>query len=128
MLRNLSTRKQAKEHFTPELWNRIDQVVVFNPLDKKAISDILTLELNKFKKMLLAKNIGITFSKSIKEKLIEEGYDEKLGARPLKRAVQEYVIDEVTDFLLDADDDTEVSKITIGWNNRDEKVDITIKK
>jgi ATP-dependent Clp protease ATP-binding subunit ClpC len=125
---NNSSMASAKEHFTPELWNRIDQVVVFNPLDKTDISKILTLELNKFKKVLSEKNIGITFSKSIKEKLIEEGYDEKLGARPLKRAVQEYVVDEVANFLLEDDGEDVISKLAIGWNNRDEKVDITIKK
>jgi ATP-dependent Clp protease ATP-binding subunit ClpC len=125
---NSSSMQSAKEHFTPELWNRIDQVVVFNPLNKDDIAKILTLELNKFKKMLSDKGITITCNKSIKEKLIEEGYDEKLGARPLKRAVQEYLIDEVTDFLLELDDDVEVNKIAVGWNNREGRVDVTVKK
>ena len=67
-------------------------------------------------------------SKSIKDKVIKEGYDEKLGARPLKRAVQKYVIDEVADFILDYESDEVISKISIGWDSKEEKVDITIKK
>ena len=70
----------------------------------------------------------VLYTKSIKDKVIKEGYDEKLGARPLKRAVQKYVIDEVADFILDYESDEVISKISIGWDSKEEKVDITIKK
>lgn len=110
-----SSITSAKEHFTPELWNRLDQVVVFNPLTKDDITKILNLELDKFKKVLSTKNISVTFNKTIKDRIIEVGFDEKLGARPLKRAVQELVIDEVTDYLLNNDN---VKKISISWNEK----------
>ncbi len=120
-----SSIASAKEHFTPELWNRIDQVVVFNPLTKEDIGKILELEIKSFEKILKTKNIKLTLGKKMKDKVVEDGYDEKLGARPLKRAFEALIIDEVTDFLLETDEP--VSKLSITWDDKAEKTVIKIK-
>lgn len=123
-----SSITSAKEHFTPELWNRIDQVVVFNPLSKDDVSKILELEIKDFEKVLKSKEIKLFLGKKMKDKIIEDGYDENLGARPLKRAFEKLVIDEVTDFLLDVSVDDDVSKLSIIWDEKLEKTIVKIKE
>ncbi len=111
----------AKKHFTPEFWNRIDQVIVFNPLTKIDMVKILELELEKVSSLLKnTKNIKLVFLQPLKDILIEKGFDSKLGARPLKRAVENILIDEITDYLLVNGD--QFKKLTIGWDTATEKV------
>ncbi|MBU2579059.1 AAA family ATPase [Patescibacteria group bacterium] len=93
---NLKNKIQQvlKESFRPEFLNRIDEIVVFNYLGKKEISEIVNLELNKIEERLLkAKNIKIKFSKELKTELAEKGFDANLGARPLKRIIQKMILD-----------------------------------
>ena len=83
-----------KEAFRPEFLNRIDEVVIFNYLGKKEIRKIVDLELKKVEKRLLnAKNIKIRFSQTLKNELAEKGFDQNLGARPLKRIIQRMILD-----------------------------------
>jgi len=83
-----------RETFRPEFLNRIDEVVIFNYLGKKEIRKIVDLELKKVEKRLdKAKNIKIRFSPALKDKLAEKGFDQNLGARPLKRVIQKMILD-----------------------------------
>lgn len=83
-----------KDEFSPEFLNRIDERVVFNYLTEQDICDIVDLELDKVKERLQkTKQIDIKFSPGAKKKLAEEGFDQNLGARPLKRKIQKLVID-----------------------------------
>ena len=83
-----------KEAFRPEFLNRIDEVVIFNYLGKKEIRKIVDLELKRVEKRLLnAKNIKIRFSQTLKNELAEKGFDQNLGARPLKRIIQRMILD-----------------------------------
>ncbi len=114
----------AKEHFTPELWNRIDQIVVFNPLTKDDMLKILDLELSTFIKILSDKGINLIVNSKMKDKILELGFDSKLGARPLKRAIQEHLIDTVADYILEYDNDTQLKKVIVDWDLKSDKVSI----
>jgi ATP-dependent Clp protease ATP-binding subunit ClpC len=89
-----------KRFFSPEFLNRIDDVIVFNSLDKEAIAKILDLNLEKLVKRV--EELGFTFklTDTAKEFLAEKGFDPDLGARPLSRTIQKYVEDPVAEELL----------------------------
>ena len=85
--------KELKKTFSPEFLNRIDDLVIFNTLDKGAIRRIVDLELNQLEKRIEKLGYGIEISDKAKDFLAEKGYDQKYGARPLNRAIQKYVED-----------------------------------
>lgn len=93
--------KELNKFFKPEFLNRIDDILSFNPLDKENMAKILKLELSNLS--LRLKDIGyiVTFDDSINDYLIEKGFDEKMGARPLTRAIQTYIEDIITDEIID---------------------------
>lgn len=93
-------KKSLKNTFRPEFLNRIDQTVVFKPLQKKTISKIVKLELNSLKDRLDEKNYNIIFDNSVTKFIVEEGYDEKFGARPIKRAIQNKIEDFISEEIL----------------------------
>ena len=82
-----------KEDFRPEFLNRIDEIVIFNYLTEENISKIVDLELKKVISRLEAKNIKIKFSEACKKLLLKQGFDNSLGARPLKRVIQKKILD-----------------------------------
>jgi ATP-dependent Clp protease ATP-binding subunit ClpB len=84
-----------KESFRPEFLNRIDEIVIFNYLNKIEIKRIVDLELDKVSKRLQAKGIKIEVTEAAKEFLAERGFDVNLGARPLKRVIQKMVLDKL---------------------------------
>ena len=89
-----------KESFRPEFLNRVDEVIVFNELTKPELLQIIDLMLNEIVSELEEKNIHITFSEEVKEYILEKGYESKYGARPLRRAIQKYVENELAECLL----------------------------
>lgn len=82
-----------KDNFRPEFLNRIDEIVIFNHLSKEDIKKIVELELQKVTKRLEQKGIEIKLTLAAKELLAEQGFDQNLGARPLKRVIQKSVLD-----------------------------------
>jgi ATP-dependent Clp protease ATP-binding subunit ClpC len=95
--------EEAKRVFKPEFLNRINDLVVFRPLDKADLLKIVEIEATKVVKRLAARNIHLEFSPESKTLLIEKGYDEKYGARPLRRAVEHYLEDPLAEALLRGD-------------------------
>jgi ATP-dependent Clp protease ATP-binding subunit ClpC len=95
--------EEAKRVFKPEFLNRINDLVVFRPLDKNDLLKIVEIEAAKVVKRLAARNINLEFSPESKALLIEKGYDEKYGARPLRRAVEHYLEDPLAEALLRGD-------------------------
>jgi ATP-dependent Clp protease ATP-binding subunit ClpC len=95
--------EEAKRVFKPEFLNRISDIVFFRPLDKKDLIKIVEIEITKFAKRLVERKITLEFSTEAKALLIEKGYDEKYGARPLRRAVEHYVEDPLAEALLRGD-------------------------
>jgi len=89
-----------KEFFKPEFLNRIDDIIIFKPLSKEALTKIVDLQLNRVKKRLEEKNIFVEFSDKVKELLIEKGFDEVYGARPLQRAIQKYILNPLAEKII----------------------------
>lgn len=92
----------VKRTFKPEFLNRIDEILVFRPLSKEDMRSIVAIMLkNLTKRAKTQMNLEIKVTQTAKEFLIEKGYDPKFGARPLRRAIQTYVEDELAEKLLD---------------------------
>ncbi len=89
-----------KQSFRPEFLNRVDEIVVFEPLNKEQLLQIVDLMLEDTKKALDDKNIVLEITQDAKEYLLEKGTDLKYGARPLRRAIQRYLEDELSDRIL----------------------------
>ena len=89
-----------KEIFKPEFLNRVDDVVVFKSLTKEELYKIIDLMLREVAEEAREKHINIEFTGALKAFILDKGYDPKYGARPLRRAIQKYVEDEVTDAFL----------------------------
>ena len=96
-------QKALKSAFSPEFLNRIDDVIVFNPLSKEDIHKIIDIELKGLLKRVGELGYHIQVSDAAKEFLTEKGYDPQYGARPLKRAIQKYLEDELAEVIIKGD-------------------------
>jgi len=83
------TKKILEKHFRPEFLNRLDEVIIFKPLSKEVIMDILDIQIDVLQKRLSEKKIEIEIRKGAKQILADKGYDPVYGARPLKRVIQQ---------------------------------------
>ena len=92
---------RLKPYFRPEFLNRFDAVIEFSHLDKEDLSKIVDLMLNEVNKTLSKKGIDLAVSEAAKAYMTEEGYDEVMGSRPLRRVVEQQIRDKLTDFHLD---------------------------
>ena len=91
---------EAKKTFKPEFLNRLTEIVIFRPLVKESMRAIVDLELEKVTDRLKDKKLKLVISDQVKEFLIDKGYDNKLGARPLRRAVEKYLEDSLAEEVL----------------------------
>ena len=91
------------QFFRPEFLNRIDEILYFNPLSKEEIKKICLLELNQLRQRpgLKEKNIELTFEDSVLEFLSSNGFNPKMGARPLQRAIDQYITKAISSFLIE---------------------------
>jgi ATP-dependent Clp protease ATP-binding subunit ClpC len=89
-----------KKAFAPEFLNRIDDIVIFNNLEKDHISKIIDLELNKLYQRLEKLNYKVELTQDAKDFIAEKGWDKDFGARPLKRAIQKYIEDLLAEMLV----------------------------
>lgn len=92
--------KALQKQFPPEFVNRIDNVITFNPLTKENIEHIIHIEIQKLQKRLKNQEHTLIIKPEVIAQLIEKSYDQKNGARPVKRAIQTYIEDPLTDILL----------------------------
>ena len=90
-LNSTASLEAVNKHFTPEFRNRLDAVIEFNRLDKPMIRPIVIKFIEEINTLLAPKNINITIDESAVLKLIEDGFDEKMGARPMKRIIAEKI-------------------------------------
>jgi ATP-dependent Clp protease ATP-binding subunit ClpC len=95
--------EEAKRVFKPEFLNRISDIVFFRPLEKTDLVKIVDLEVVKFSKRLTERKIELEFTTEAKQLLIDKGYDEKYGARPLRRAVEHFLEDPLAEAILRGD-------------------------
>ncbi|AQQ51739.1 ATP-dependent protease ATP-binding subunit ClpC [Planococcus lenghuensis] len=92
--------EELKKAFRPEFLNRIDETIVFHPLEKDHLAEIVTLMADQLTKRLKEQNIDLELTDAAKLKIAEEGYDPDYGARPLRRALQKHVEDRLSEELL----------------------------
>jgi ATP-dependent Clp protease ATP-binding subunit ClpB len=109
--------EMLRQSIRPEFLNRIDEIILFKPLAMSDITKIVELQLRHVKKMLEAKNISIEFTDEVKEWLGKIGYDPSLGARPLKRTIQKYVVNTLSEKLLSAEI-TDGDTVEVGLDKR----------
>ena len=120
-------QKALNKKFAPEFLNRVDEIINFDQLSKEAITTIVDIELTSIERRIKELEYNITLSDSAKSFLADKGYDVQYGARPLKRALQTYIEDEVSELLLDGvlqQGDT----ICVDYEQGYEKLTFTIKQ
>lgn len=114
---------EVKKKFAPEFLNRIDDIIIFNSLEADDLRKIIQLELKK----TYSKVEGIEFKLELDETMIEHllkvGYDKNYGARPLKRAIQKWIEDPITDFII-AENPGKGSLLTLRYNEESEETQI----
>jgi len=100
-----STKKEImqelKREFSPEFINRIDEIIVFNKLEEEDLEKIVNLELQKLMERLEKQGVLVDIDESVKKYIVKQDIDKNYGARPIKRAVQSVVEDNITDAILD---------------------------
>ncbi|HEM4270665.1 ATP-dependent Clp protease ATP-binding subunit [Streptococcus suis] len=99
--RTQSVLGQLSNFFTPEFMNRFDGIIEFQPLSKENLLEIVSLMLDDVNKRLSHNGISLHVTDKVKEKLVDLGYDPKMGARPLRRTIQDQIEDAITDFYLE---------------------------
>jgi ATP-dependent Clp protease ATP-binding subunit ClpB len=109
--------EMLKQSIRPEFLNRIDEIIVFKPLTMSELGQIVELQLRQVQKLLADKNITLTFTAEAKSRLATIGYDPSYGARPLKRVIQKYVINTLSEKIL-AGEIGEGETIEIGTDHR----------
>ena len=92
---------ELKKEFKPEFINRIDEIIVFHKLNQEDIMHIIDIMLSKVQKRLKANNLEIEIDENVNKLIFEKGFDKNYGARPLRRAIQTYVEDEISEAILD---------------------------
>jgi len=92
-----------KEHFRPEFINRVDDLVIFHPLKEEQIREIVDIQLKKLLTMLASRHLTLEVSDAAKGYLASKGWDPVYGARPLKRAIQKYLLDPLSTAILEGD-------------------------
>ncbi|NCO44192.1 ATP-dependent Clp protease ATP-binding subunit, partial [Candidatus Berkelbacteria bacterium] len=92
--------KELSDHFRPEFLNRLDKTIYFEPLGERAVAHIVVKELELLSGRVAGEGYTLTFKPAVIDYLVKHGYDPHFGARPLKRAITEYIEDKLADLLL----------------------------
>jgi ATP-dependent Clp protease ATP-binding subunit ClpB len=98
-----AVKEMLKQHFRPEFLNRIDETIVFHPLQKEQLTKIVDVQLEHLRKRLAARHLSLQITDTAKRLLAEEGYDPIYGARPLKRVIQQRVENPLAQRILGGD-------------------------
>jgi ATP-dependent Clp protease ATP-binding subunit ClpA len=94
---------ELKRHFRPEFLNRVDDVIIFQSLDEEELAKIVDIQLERLGKRLAQQNLTLDVDSAAKKLLASEGYNPQFGARPLKRAVQERILNPLSMKLLEGE-------------------------
>ncbi len=116
-----------KKAFAPEFLNRVDDVVVFNALEREDIHKIIDIELNKLFGRIKGLGYDLQLSEKAKDYIADKGFDKQYGARPLKRAIQKYIEDALAEEIINSQL-KEGDSIFMDFNEDDQELSITIKK
>lgn len=119
-------QKALNKTFSPEFLNRVDDIIIFDQLEKDSIEKIIDIELKSFYKRIEELGYRIKLTKAAKGFLSDKGYDIQFGARPLKRAIQTYVEDEISELILSGAVEKD-STITFDVDKEKDKLKVTTK-
>ena len=99
--RDIKVMETVRSHFRPEFLNRLDDIVIFDAINKKMLEEIIDIQLSEVVTLLKnEKDIVIKISKAAQEQLMEEGFDPAYGVRPLKRAIQSKILDLLAESII----------------------------
>ena len=121
--RETAVNDELKRHFKPEFLNRLDDIVIFNPLDLEAITSIVDIMFVSIEKKMASRDISISLSPSAKAYIAEVGFDPVYGARPLKRALYDEVEDRLAELILE---DKVVEGSSVTFDIVDGKMEVNI--
>src|SRR6266849_414661 len=93
-------RNELRSHFRPEFLNRVDDIIIFHSLDEKQLSQIVDIQLQRLEKRLAQQQLSLDVDRTARQLLAREGYDPQFGARPLKRTIQDLLLDPLATKLL----------------------------
>ena len=113
-----ASRDMLRKTFRPEFLNRIDDIITFKPLTKEQIGQVVELQMNRVKKMLAPQGFELRWTPAAIQYLAEVGYDPEFGARPVKRAIQDYVLNDLSKKIL-AEEVSREKPITIDHTKDD---------
>ena len=113
--------KELKKIFSPEFLNRVDETITFNSLTKENIGNIIDVEIKNTIDRLKEIGYEINITPSLKDYLFEEGYDQDYGARPLKRAIQKYIEDKITDAIIN-EEIVSGDRISLRYDKKEKEV------
>ncbi|MEY4200165.1 MAG: hypothetical protein RLZZ265_1905, partial [Verrucomicrobiota bacterium] len=94
---------ELKRHFRPEFLNRVDSTIIFSSLDEDELAQVVEIQLTRLEKRLAQQHLTLDVDKSARKLIAKEGYDPQFGARPLKRAVQDLLLDPLATKLLEGE-------------------------
>lgn len=106
-----------KETFRPEFLNRLDEIIVFNPLTQKEIGEIVEIQINEVLHRLAQRNLNVAIDNSVKKYIAENGFDPDYGARPIKRLIQKTILDQLADRIIKGEFNN-VKKIKISFKDK----------
>jgi ATP-dependent Clp protease ATP-binding subunit ClpB len=96
-------KAELKRHFRPEFLNRVDDIIVFHSLDQSQLEQIVEIQLKRLEKRLAQQQLALDLDKPARQLLARDGFDPQFGARPLKRAIQEMLLDPLSVKLLEGE-------------------------
>jgi len=117
--------KELKKKFAPEFLNRIDDVVMFNSLNKEDINKIINIELERLEERVQKMEFELEITEAAVEYIASQGFDPEYGARPLKRAIQKYVEDVLTEEIIQQNPE-KMSKLLLDYSKTDDKMVVVI--
>ena len=126
-IRNNVIEESVKKAFSPEFLNRLDDIIIFKSLGEDDIKRIVDIPIKEFKSRMLELGYTVEISQKLKDFLVEKGYDEKYGARPLNRAIQKYLEDPIAEKMLDGDI-SEGDTIKVGFVKNEVVVEVKTPK
>ena len=122
---NSLLERELKKKFSPEFINRVDEIIYFKDLGKEEILKIVDLEIQKTLTRAQKINYNLVVTSELKEHLVDVGYDPQYGARPLKRAIQKWIDDYVTEFIIE-NNPAEGTEMTITYDTESDKAVVSI--
>ena len=120
-------RKALERSFAPEFLNRVDDVIMFDPLEKESIYRIIDIELSDLYRRIDGLGYHLELTPEAKDYVTTKGYDVQFGARPLKRAIQKYIEDELAEIVL-LEDIQPGDTITLGYDAATDRMTHTVRK